>query len=85
MLVPERISPPEASGAPESRLPVIELWPVPILGQLTLFAVGVAEAEIPVPDGLHLQLAAAVLRVVGAETEAVDVLGQLHQQMVVDK
>ena len=29
MLVPERISPPEASGAPESRLPVCELWMLP--------------------------------------------------------
>jgi hypothetical protein len=29
MLVPERISPPEASGAPESRLPVWELWMLP--------------------------------------------------------
>ena len=28
-LVPERISPPEASGAPESRLPVCELWMLP--------------------------------------------------------
>jgi hypothetical protein len=28
MLVPERISPPEASGAPERRLPVCELWNV---------------------------------------------------------
>ena len=30
MLVPERISPPEASGAPESRLPVCELWMFPL-------------------------------------------------------
>ncbi len=30
MLVPERISPPEASGAPESRLPVCELWMLPL-------------------------------------------------------
>ncbi len=29
MLVPERISPPEASGAPDSRLPVCELWMFP--------------------------------------------------------
>ena len=28
-LVPERISPPEASGAPESKLPVCELWMLP--------------------------------------------------------
>ena len=26
MLVPERMAPPEASGAPDSRLPVCELW-----------------------------------------------------------
>ena len=30
MLVPERISPPEASGAPDSRLPVCELWMLPL-------------------------------------------------------
>ena len=29
MLVPERISPPEASGAPDNRLPVCELWMLP--------------------------------------------------------
>jgi hypothetical protein len=29
-LVPERMSPPEASGAPESRLPVCELWMLPL-------------------------------------------------------
>ena len=28
--MPERISPPEASGAPESRLPVCELWMLPL-------------------------------------------------------
>jgi len=28
-LVPERISPPDAIGAPESRLPVCELWMFP--------------------------------------------------------
>ena len=29
MLVPDRISPPEASGAPDSWLPVCELWMFP--------------------------------------------------------
>ena len=29
MLVPDRISPPEANGAPERRLPVCELWMFP--------------------------------------------------------
>ena len=31
MLVPDRISPPAASGAPESRLPVCELWMFPLV------------------------------------------------------
>ena len=38
MLVPERISPPEASGAPESRLPVCELWMLPFRASLVVEA-----------------------------------------------
>ena len=37
-LVPERISPPEASGAPESRLPVCELWMLPFSASLVVEA-----------------------------------------------
>ena len=38
MLVPERISPPEASGAPESRLPVCELWMFPLSASVVVQA-----------------------------------------------
>jgi len=47
--------------------------------------IGVAEAQVPIPDGFELDLAAAVLLQKGAVAEAVDVFRQLDEPMLIDE
>ena len=64
---------------------VIPLRPHPVLRQVGATGGAVAKAQVPIPDRLHLDLAAPILAVVGAEAVSVHVLAQLHEEMVVDE
>ena len=66
-------------------LPIVELGPVPSFGVEPVARVGIAKAQVPVPDRAHLQPAAAVLVVKGAEAKPIDILGELDQEVVVDE
>ncbi len=58
---------------------------VPAGGAPALEIVRVAEREVVVPGGAHIELAVAVLVHVRAQAKAVDVLGQLDDDVIVDE
>src|SRR4051794_38294446 len=64
---------------------IIQLRPVPVLGHPALLSVDVPKSQIPVPDRAHVDFAAAILVVEGAEAEAVHILGRFDQPVMIDE
>lgn len=64
---------------------VVPLRPEPVLGFPAFARGGIAEGEVHVPDGFHLDPATAILLVKRAETKSIHVLGRLDHQVVVDE
>ena len=79
----------EVSVVEEAAIPgeflVVELRPEPVFGQPPLFSVGVAEAQVPIPDRVGPHLAAAILVIKNGEAKTIHVLRHLGEQVVVDE
>ena len=59
--------------------------PIPAIGLAALKVVGVAEAQVPVPDRLRLHLPVAILAVVTAQAIPIDLLGELDNPVLIDE